>query len=58
VAAEAYFAIDSDAHAPGQLDWQRYGCVRAAECGVPSERVINTWSADQLLQWTRTREAP
>jgi len=57
-AAEVYFAIDSDAHAPGQLDWQLYGCARAAECGVPSGRVINTWPAGQLLHWTSTREAP
>jgi putative hydrolase len=45
------FSIDTDAHAPGQLDWQAYGCSRAAECGVPAERVINTWSADELLAW-------
>ncbi|KRV49978.1 histidinol phosphatase [Wenjunlia vitaminophila] len=49
------FAIDSDAHAPGQLDWQILGCVRAAECGVPEERVINTRSADELLEWSRRR---
>ena len=29
------FAIDTDAHAPGQLDWLRNGCERAALCGVP-----------------------
>ncbi|KAA0024266.1 PHP domain-containing protein [Antrihabitans cavernicola] len=46
-----YFSIDTDAHAPGQLDWQGYGCERAQECGVPAERVINTWSADELLEW-------
>jgi len=46
------FSIDTDAHAPGQLDWQIYGCVRAEECGVPPERVINTKSADDLLAWT------
>ena len=33
------FSIDTDAHAPGQLDWQPYGCARAEECGVPAERV-------------------
>jgi len=43
------FSIDTDAHAPGQLDWQPYGCARAEECGVPAERVINTKSADELL---------
>ncbi|SEK38895.1 putative hydrolase [Blastococcus sp. DSM 46786] len=47
------FAIDTDAHAPGQLDWQYNGCERAVECGVPVERVINTRTADDLLAWTR-----
>jgi putative hydrolase len=47
------FAIDTDAHAPGQLDWQAYGCARAAECGVPTDRVVNTWSVDDLLGWAR-----
>jgi putative hydrolase len=46
------FAIDTDAHAPGQLDWQGNGCERAVETGVPVERVINTRSADDLLAWT------
>jgi putative hydrolase len=45
------FSIDSDAHAPGQLDWLPYGCERAEECGVPPERVINTKTADELLEW-------
>ncbi|MER7730593.1 PHP domain-containing protein [Streptomyces erythrochromogenes] len=58
VAAGTFFAIDTDAHAPGQLDWQVLGCERAVECGVPTERVINTWPADDLLAWTRTRRAP
>ncbi|MGH3669459.1 MAG: PHP domain-containing protein [Pseudonocardiaceae bacterium] len=44
-------AIDSDAHAPGQLDWQPYGCARAAECGVAVDRVVNTWSAAELRDW-------
>lgn len=46
------FAIDTDAHAPGQLSWQGYGCERALRCGVESERVINTWPVDKLLAWT------
>jgi putative hydrolase len=52
------FAIDSDAHAPGQLDWQLNGCVRAEEAGLPPERVVTTWTADQLLTWTATRRPP
>jgi putative hydrolase len=46
------FSIDSDAHAPGQLDWLPYGCERAEECDVPPDRVINTMTADELLAWT------
>ncbi|MBA2326034.1 MAG: PHP domain-containing protein [Actinobacteria bacterium] len=45
-------SIDSDAHAMGQLEWQPYGCARAAEAGVPVERIVNTWKADDLLDWT------
>jgi histidinol phosphatase-like PHP family hydrolase len=52
VEAGCRFAIDTDAHAPGQLDWQPYGCERAAACGVPMESVINTWPAERLLAWT------
>jgi putative hydrolase len=41
--------IDTDAHAPGQLDWLDNGCARAAACGVPVERVRNTWPVERLL---------
>ncbi|HEX6473440.1 MAG TPA: PHP domain-containing protein [Streptosporangiaceae bacterium] len=57
LAAEAgcRFSIDSDAHAPGQLDWQPYGCERAARCGVPAERLVNTMPVDELLAWAAPR---
>ncbi|MBT1186094.1 PHP domain-containing protein [Streptomyces sp. CJ_13] len=58
VAAGTLFAIDTDAHAPGQLDWQLTGCERAVECGVAAERVVNTWTEEELLTWTRTRRPP
>nr|WP_198428181.1 PHP domain-containing protein [Nocardia bovistercoris] len=51
------FAIDTDAHAPGQLDWQGYGCERAHANGIAPERVVNTWPLDRLLEWTRAIEA-
>jgi putative hydrolase len=53
VALEAgcLFAIDSDAHAPGQLDFLSYGAERADRLGVPLERVVNSWPVDRLLQW-------
>jgi putative hydrolase len=50
--AGCLFSIDTDAHAPGQLDWLRFGCERAAMCGVPAERVVNTWPVQRLLEWT------
>lgn len=50
--AGCLFAIDSDAHAPGQLDFLDHGCARAEELGVPPERIVNTWSVDRLLEWT------
>jgi putative hydrolase len=52
VEAGCLFSIDTDAHAPGQLDWLGNGCERAALCGVPAERVVNTWSMERLLEWT------
>ncbi|WP_218004983.1 PHP domain-containing protein [Actinomadura macra] len=48
-----HFAIDSDAHAPGQLDWQPHGCERAARCGVPAAQIVNTLPPDDLLAWSR-----
>lgn len=48
-----FFSIDTDAHAPGQLDFQAYGCARAEAAGVPADRVINTWPVDRLLEWCR-----
>lgn len=52
-----HFAIDTDAHAPGQLDWQGYGCERAVANGVAPERVINTWPLENLLAWARSHGA-
>jgi putative hydrolase len=45
------FSIDSDAHAPGQLDFQVYGCARAEELGLDPDRIVNTWPADRLCAW-------
>ncbi|MEV7298513.1 PHP domain-containing protein [Streptomyces clavifer] len=57
VAAGVLFSIDTDAHAPGQLDWQIHGCARAEKCDVPADRVITSWTADRLLEWTRGKTA-
>jgi putative hydrolase len=47
------FSIDTDAHAPGQLDWIGSGCRRAEEAGLGPERIINSLEADDLLALTR-----
>ncbi len=52
VAAGCWFALDSDAHATGQLEWLPHGCDRAARCAVPLDRIVNTLVADDLLAWT------
>ena len=45
------FSIDSDAHAPGQLDFLDHGCARAEAAGIDPDRIVNTWPADRLLAW-------
>jgi putative hydrolase len=57
VEAGCLFAIDTDAHAPGQLDWQPNGCARAVRCGVDVATVVNTWSMADLLAWTADHDA-
>jgi putative hydrolase len=52
VATGCKVAIDSDAHAVGQLEWQPYGCDRAARAQVPVDRIVNTWPVGRLLDWT------
>ncbi len=53
IGAGCLFAIDSDAHAPGQLDFLDHGCARAEALGVPADRVVNTWPLDRLLSWSK-----
>lgn len=45
------FSIDTDAHAPGQLDFLGYGAQRALDAGLPHDRIVNTWPADRLVAW-------
>jgi putative hydrolase len=53
--AGCLFAIDSDAHAPGQLEFPAHGAARAVAAGVPVERIVNTWAIEELLSWSRAR---
>ncbi|WP_193607397.1 PHP domain-containing protein [Nocardioides lijunqiniae] len=47
------FSIDSDAHAPGQLDFLVLGCERAEAAGIEADRIVNTWPRERLLEWAR-----
>jgi putative hydrolase len=42
------FAIDTDAHAPGQLDWLGNGTGRAGRAGISADRIINTRGAEAM----------
>ncbi|GAA4432218.1 PHP domain-containing protein [Georgenia halophila] len=48
------FAIDTDAHAPGQLDFLDHGCERVQRQGIARERIVNALGLDDLLAWTAT----
>lgn len=54
LAAGCLFSIDTDAHAPGQLEWQRHGCALAVAAGIGADRVVNSWGLDRLVKWTRS----
>jgi putative hydrolase len=51
------FAVDTDAHAPGQMEWQVYGCDKAARHGIDPDRIVNTMGADDLVAWAASHAA-
>lgn len=51
VDAGCFVSIDTDAHAPGQLEWITLGCEQAADAQVPPQRIVNSMDADGLLDW-------
>ena len=51
-------SIDTDAHAPGQLEWQLYGCDKAARHEIDLDQIVNTWAADDLVDWAACAPAP
>lgn len=51
--AGCYFSLDSDAHAPGQLDFLQYGAERIERLDVPLDRVITTWDSERLRAFAR-----
>jgi putative hydrolase len=57
VEAGCRFAIDTDAHAPGQLEWLVNGARKAVACGVPPADVVTAWPTGELLAWTGSPSA-
>ncbi len=51
------FAVDTDAHAPGQMEWQVYGCDKAARHCIDPDRIVNTMAADDLVAWAASHPA-
>jgi putative hydrolase len=54
LAAGCVVTIDTDSHAPGQLEWLVLGCEQAAAVGLADEpdRIMNTRPMDEFLAWT------
>jgi putative hydrolase len=51
------FAINTDAHTVGQLEWLLNGCERCVDCSIEAPSVVNAWDAPDLLAWTRAHRA-
>ena len=51
LAAGCLFALDSDAHTTGQLQYAETAIAHARLAGIPAERIINCWDTDRLLRW-------
>ena len=56
VAAGCLFALDSDAHSTGELRYAETAIAHARLAGVPTERVVNCWKTERLLEWLRSRQ--
>ena len=54
--AGCLFALDSDAHAPGQWDYAETALAHARLAGIPPGRIINCWPLDRLLEWLSERK--
>jgi len=51
------FAVSTDAHAPEQFLYARFGVAVAKRAWIPPERVVNTWEPEKLLEWAHGKPA-
>lgn len=56
VSAGCLIALDSDAHATEELRYAETSMAHARLAGVPTDRVINCWPVDRLLEWLADRQ--
>ena len=49
--AGCLFALDSDAHSGDELVYAEFALAHARLAGIPAARIINTWSAEELMEW-------
>jgi len=48
-------AIDTDAHREGHFDMLVYGVLTARRAGLEPAACVNTWSAEELHAWLRSK---
>jgi DNA polymerase (family X) len=48
-------AINTDAHAPDQLDLMEYGVSVARRAWVSPDKILSTWEPDEITSWLQLR---
>jgi histidinol phosphatase-like PHP family hydrolase len=51
VKAGCLFALDSDAHSTAELQYAETAIAHARLAGIPTDRIVNCWPLDRLLEW-------
>ena len=55
LAAGCIYALDSDAHSTHELAYAETAIAHARLAGLPTERIVNCWPLEQLLEWSALR---
>jgi histidinol phosphatase-like PHP family hydrolase len=57
-AAEAgcFIALDSDAHRTEELRYAETAIAHARIAGIPTERIVNCWPLEIVMQWSEARK--
>lgn len=50
---ENYFSIGTDAHSTEEMHLFEFGLAAAAKAGIERARILNFWSADEIVEWAR-----